>query len=323
MTGLADPAVYIDGVLRKDRRWLARAITLIESVRSDHQAMARKVVDGLLPHAGGSIRLGVTGVPGVGKSTFIECLGSALAAGSHRVAVLAVDPSSRKSGGSILGDKTRMTGLSAEKNAFIRPSPAGRTLGGVAARTRETMILCEAAGFDVVIVETVGVGQSETVVASMVDFFLFLVLAGAGDELQGIKKGIMELADAIAVNKADGDNLSAAKKAKTDYENALHYLMPASALWTPAVHTVSSLETEGVLAIWADVLRHHEILTRAGALEEKRKQQSLAWFDEMLEQEAIRRFHADALVRDRLPEITRAVKAGEISPATAFQKLFE
>jgi LAO/AO transport system kinase len=237
----SDPQILIKGVRKRDRRLLSKTITLIESSRPDHQQRARKIVDELLPHTGKAVRLGITGVPGVGKSTFIESLGISLVEAGHRVAVLAVDPSSSRSGGSVMADKTRMEKLSVEKKAFIRPSPSGGTLGGVARKTRETMLVCEAAGFDVIIVETVGVGQSETTVASMVDFFLVLMLAGAGDELQGIKRGVLELADALAINKADGDNIVNAKKAAKIYASALQMLHPPSPNWKPPVMTCSAL----------------------------------------------------------------------------------
>ncbi len=311
-----------EGVLSGDRRSLSKAITLIESVLPRHQDNARALVDVLLPYSGNSIRLGVTGVPGVGKSTFIESLGLELTARNHKVAVLAVDPSSRRSGGSILGDKTRMTHLSAHPNAFIRPSPSAGTLGGVAARTRETMIVCEAAGFDVVVVETVGVGQSETAVASMVDFFLLLMLAGAGDELQGIKRGIMELADAIAINKADGDNVEHASKARKDYENALHYLAPSSAVWRPVVHTVSSVENIGIGDVWNSVLEHRKRFESAGELSVKRQRQALDWMRDMVAEELKRQFLGNVGVKSLLPELEQAVASGMLSPGSAVKKLF-
>lgn len=313
----------IEGILKGDRRSLSKAITLVESAHPEHQEKARILVDDLLPYSGNSIRLGVTGVPGVGKSTFIESLGLELASQNNRVAVLAVDPSSRRSGGSILGDKTRMTHLSAHPNAFIRPSPSGGTLGGVASKTRETMILCEAAGFDVIIVETVGVGQSETAVSSMVDFFLVLMLAGAGDELQGIKKGIMEMADAIAINKADGDNMTHAQKARKDYENALHYLSPTSAVWRPVVHTVSSIENKGILDVWNTVLAHRKNHQSAGMLSVKRQKQAIDWMHDMVEDELKREFYNRSRTRELLPELTRAVEKGSMSPGSAVRRLFK
>jgi LAO/AO transport system kinase len=252
----ADPDFYIKGVLARDKRLLAKTITLVESSLPEHQVLARKIVDQLLPATGRAVRLGITGVPGAGKSTFIESLGTMLVKEGHLVAVLAVDPSSQRSGGSVLADKTRMEKLATLDNAFIRPSPSGGTLGGVARKTRESMLVCEAAGFDVMIVETVGVGQSETTVASMVDFFLVLMIAGAGDELQGIKKGLLELADAIAVNKADGNNIARAERARRQYETALHLLAPVSPNWTPPVITCSSLE-EHVAGLRRDLALIH------------------------------------------------------------------
>jgi LAO/AO transport system kinase len=314
--------IIAEGVLSGDRRSLSKAITLIESTLPQHLEKARALVDTLLPHSGNSIRLGVTGVPGVGKSTFIESLGLDLAGQNHKVAVLAVDPSSRKSGGSILGDRTRMTHLSAHPNAFIRPSPSGGTLGGVAARTRETLIVCEAAGFDVVIVETVGVGQSETAVASMVDFFLLLMLAGAGDELQGIKRGIMELADAIAINKADGDNVEHAMKAGKDYENALHYLTPSSQVWRPVVHTVSSLENRGIKNVWATVLEHRKNHEKGGELALKRRNQAIDWMHDLVEEKLKQDFYEKPMVIKCLPELTHAVEQGLLSPGSAVRRLF-
>lgn len=317
-----DTSYFIEGIQNSDRRCLSKAITLIESVLPGHQGQARAIIDTLLPHTGRSIRVGVTGVPGVGKSTFIESLGLYLVKENYKVAVLAVDPSSRRSGGSILGDKTRMERLSSEKNAFIRPSPSGTTLGGVAAKTRETLLLCEAAGFDVVLVETVGVGQSETTVASMVDFFLVLMLAGAGDELQGIKKGIMEMADAIAINKADGDNLAKAEKARRDYENALHYLTPSS-FWAPEVHTVSALENRGIDRVWETILRHHNAFENSGEKDRIRKKQALDWMNQLVEEELKHRFYNHPHVKKIIPELTHAIEQGILSPGSAFQKLFD
>ncbi|MBC2713582.1 MAG: methylmalonyl Co-A mutase-associated GTPase MeaB [Desulfosarcina sp.] len=252
--GEKDPEFYIDGVRSGNRRILAKTITLIESVHPAHRQLGRTVVDRLLPETGKAVRLGITGVPGVGKSTFIESFGMMLVEKGHQVAVLAVDPSSTRSGGSIMADKTRMERLSVAPDVFIRPSPSGGTLGGVARMTRETLLVCEAAGFDVVIVETVGVGQSETTVASMVDFFLVLMLAGAGDELQGIKKGVLELADAVAINKADGDNVEKAEKARRSYEIALHLLNPATPTWSPPVLSCSALTLAGVEGVGLDVV---------------------------------------------------------------------
>ena len=315
------PQTYINGVLSEDRRVLSKTITLIESSLPAHQQLARKILDALLPHTGKAVRLGITGVPGVGKSTFIESLGMTLVADGHRVAVLAVDPSSSRSGGSIMADKTRMEKLAVEKNAFIRPSPSGGTLGGVARKTRETMLACEAAGFGVVIVETIGVGQSEATVASMVDFFLVLMLAGAGDELQGIKKGILELADALAINKADGDNLEKAARAAAIYKNALHLLRPASSTWTTPVLTCSALEMTGIREIWRTVLAHRDTTTASGELALKRQQQALQWMWSLIEEGLKRRFRRHPEIIKRLPQVSRAVQKGSITPTAAAEEL--
>ncbi len=314
---------YIDGVLAKNRRIVAKTITLIESSLPSHQEMAKTIVDALLPHAGKTVRIGITGVPGVGKSTYIESFGLQLVKQGHRVAVLAVDPSSSKSGGSIMGDKTRMEKLSLEQQAFIRPSPTGGTLGGVARRTRETIVVCEAAGFDVIIVETVGVGQSETTVASMVDFFLVLMLAGAGDELQGIKKGILELADAIAINKADGNNIENAEKAKIEYEKALNLLTPSSNVWSPPVLTCSAVTMDGIEDIWQTILDHRKKLEISGELMEKRRRQALDWLWALVEDGLRERFFRNPDVEKSLPEIVMAVEKGETAPTTAAHRLLD
>jgi LAO/AO transport system kinase len=316
-----DLNIYIQGVRSQNRRILAKTITLIESSRPDHQQLARKIVDQLLPHTGKAVRLGITGVPGAGKSTFIESFGMLLVGSGHRVAVLAVDPSSSRSGGSVMADKTRMEKLSVEPHAFIRPSPSGGTLGGVARKTRETMLVCEAAGFDVIIVETVGVGQSEITVASMVDFFLVLMLAGAGDELQGIKRGVLELADAIAINKADGDNLEKAKKAARIYASALHMLQPASPNWEPPVLTCSALEMTGIAEIWQTVMEFHNKLTASGELEQKRRKQALDWLWSLVEDGLKARFYTNPEIRKRLNQIARAVENGDTVPTLAADKL--
>src|SRR6056297_2832095 len=247
---------YVDGILNGDRTMLGQAITLIESSRLEHMELAQQIIERCLPYAGKSLRIGITGVPGVGKSTFIEALGTQITTSGHKLAVLAVDPTSERTGGSILGDKTRMEKLAADPRAFIRPSPSGDSLGGVARKTRETIILCEAAGFDTLFIETVGVGQSETSVHSMVDFFLLLMLAGAGDELQGIKRGIMEMADAIIINKAEGDNRQKSLLAKREYENALHLFPPAESGWTPVVRTCSALEKQGIDKVWETIYEY-------------------------------------------------------------------
>ena len=316
-----DPQVYIEGVLAGERRMLSKTITLVESSLATHMAAARKIMDALLPHTGKAVRLGITGVPGVGKSTFIESLGMTLVAEGHRVAVLAVDPSSNRSGGSVMADKTRMEKLAVAQNAFIRPSPSGGTLGGVARKTRETMLLCEAAGYDVIIVETVGVGQSESTVASMVDFFLVLMLAGAGDELQGIKKGILELADAIAITKADGDNIEKAKKAAGIYQNALHFLRLASPTWVPPVLVCSAVEKTGIPEIWQTVLDHRNKLANTGELEQKRRKQALDWLWSLIEEGLKNRFKQNPDVKNRLPQLTLDVEKGVIAPTIAAEEL--
>jgi LAO/AO transport system kinase len=267
------------------------------------------------------VRLGITGVPGVGKSTFIESFGTMLVHKGHRVAVLAVDPSSARSGGSVMADKTRMERLSTEPRAFIRPSPSGGTLGGVARKTRETMLACEAAGYDIIIVETVGVGQSETTVASMVDFFLVLLLAGAGDELQGIKKGILELADALAINKADGDNLGPAKKAAKVLESALNLLQPSSPLWTPPVLTCSAREMAGIETIWKAVLKHRDVFSQTRDLEQKRRQQAVDWMWSLIDEGLKGRFSRQPDIKKQLPRILREVERGALAPTAAADKL--
>jgi LAO/AO transport system kinase len=312
---------YIDGVLAKNRRIVAKTITLIESSLPSHQDIAKTIVDALLPHTGKAVRIGITGVPGVGKSTYIESFGLQLVKQSHRVAVLAVDPSSSKSGGSIMGDKTRMERLSLAQQAFIRPSPSGGTLGGVTRRTRETMIVCEAAGFDIIIVETVGVGQSETTVASMVDFFLVLMLAGAGDGLQGIKKGVLELADTIAINKADGNNIEHARKAKIEYEKALNLLTPSSKIWSPPVLTCSAVTLDGIDEIWQTILDHRKKLESSGELADKRRKQALDWMWALVEEGLIDRFYKNPGVGKSLPNIVKSVEKGITGPTVAAHKL--
>ncbi|ACA16576.1 LAO/AO transport system ATPase [Methylobacterium sp. 4-46] len=310
------PAPDLDQLLKGNRAALARAITLAESKRADHRAAARDLLDAALPHTGRAVRVGITGVPGVGKSTTIDALGANLTAQGHRVAVLAVDPSSTRTGGSILGDKTRMARLAVDPNAYIRPSPSSGTLGGVAAKTRETMLLCEAAGFDVILVETVGVGQSETAVADLTDFFLVLMLPGAGDELQGIKKGILELADMIAVNKADGEEgMRRARAAAAEYRAALHILTPASATWTPPVVTISGLANQGLDGLWAAILDHRAKMTASGELAARRRAQDVKWMWAMVHERLHQRLVGSAEVRARTAEAERAVAAGERSAA--------
>jgi LAO/AO transport system kinase len=304
-----------------DRAVLARAITLIESKRADHRQAARTLVQDLLPHTGQALRVGITGAPGVGKSTTIDALGSYLTGRGHKVAVLAVDPSSSRTGGSILGDKTRMPRLANDANAFVRPSPAAGTLGGVAAKTRESMLLCEAAGYDVVLVETVGTGQSETAVADMTDFFLVLMLPGAGDELQGLKKGIVELADMLAVNKADGDNIGRAQAAAADYRAALHILTPRAPAWNPPVLTYSALTGDGVAALWQQVETHRQRLTAAGDWAARRRQQQVKWMWSMLEERLFVRLRADPAVKAKLKQAEAAVAAGRLSPSLAVEEI--
>jgi len=304
-----------------DRATLARAITLIESKRADHQREAHRLVQALLPQTGKAVRVGITGTPGVGKSTTIDALGSSLTSKGHKVAVLAVDPSSARTGGSILGDKTRMARLANDPDAFIRPSPAAGTLGGVAAKTRETMLICEAAGFDVILVETVGIGQSETTVADMTDFFLVLMLPGAGDELQGIKKGVVEIADMIAVNKADGDNVKRAKAAAGEYRAALHILTPRSPNWMPPVVTYSALTGDGIAALWREVLAHRQQLSAVGEFAARRRAQQVKWMWSMLEDRLHQRLKTDARLKARLPAIEKAVADGTLSPALAVEEI--
>jgi LAO/AO transport system kinase len=312
---------YIDGVRSGDRAMLARAITLVESTKPEHSAIAQKLLQALLPATGGALRLGITGVPGVGKSTTIDELGMNLIACGHRVAVLAVDPTSKRTGGSILGDKTRMNRLSQEPKAFIRPSPTSGTLGGVTRKTRESMALAEAAGFDVIIVETVGVGQSEIAVADMVDFFLVLLLSGGGDDLQGIKKGIIEIADMIAINKADGDNVTRAERAASDYRAALQILQPASAVWSPPVITISGRENKSLDVLWEKILAHRVALTASGEFAERRQRQSVAWMRDMLNDRIMSSVQSNGRVAARLPGIEAEVREGRLLPTLAVDEI--
>ena len=304
-----------------DRATLAKAITLIESKRADHRGEAHRLVQELLPATGKAVRLGITGAPGAGKSTTIDALGTYLTGQGQKVAVLAVDPSSSRTGGSILGDKTRMARLAMDENAFVRPSPSSGTLGGVAAKTRETMLLCEAAGYDVIMVETVGVGQSETAVADMTDFFLVLMVAGAGDELQGIKKGIVELSDMIAVNKADGDNVKRANVAAADYRAALHILSPRSPTWSPPVVTYSALTGKGIPELWAKVRDHETKMTATGELETRRREQQVKWMWTMLEERLTARLRSDPAVRARVRQAEAQVAAGKLAPTLAAEEI--
>jgi LAO/AO transport system kinase len=322
-TALSGPTLdaYIDGVRSGDRALLARAITLVESTKPEHQERSQALLQALLPSTGGALRLGVTGVPGVGKSTTIDELGMNLAQAGHKVAVLAVDPTSRRTGGSILGDKTRMSRLAQEPRAFIRPSPTSGTLGGVTRKTRETMALCEAAGFDVIIVETVGVGQSEIAVADMVDFFLVLLLAGGGDDLQGIKKGIIEIADMIAINKADGDNVTRAERAAAEYRAALQILNPPSPTWSPPVVTISGRENKGLDKLWEKVLAHRQALTQSGELAERRQRQAVAWMRDMLSDRIMASVLTNARVAARLPGLEADVREGRLLPTLAVDEI--
>ena len=315
------PSDLARGIRAGDRATLARAITLIESKRADHHKSAHHLVQELLPLTGQAVRLGITGAPGAGKSTTIDVLGTTLTRQGHKVAVLAVDPSSSRTGGPILGDKTRMAQLASDPNAFVRPSPASGTLGGVAAKTRETMLLCEAAGYDVVLVETVGIGQSETAVADMTDFFLVLMLPGAGDELQGLKKGIVEIADMIAVNKADGDNIARANLAAAEYRAALNILNPQSETWSPPVVTYSAFTGDGIGALWAKVLEHKEKMTASGELAARRRQQQVKWMWSMLEERLTARLRSDASVRGKLKAAEAAVAAGRLAPTLAVEEI--
>ena len=321
MRALPDPAELAEAVRAGDRAVLARAITLVESTRPEHQAVARQLVQRLLPHTGGSIRIGITGVPGAGKSTTIDTFGANLTAAGHRVAVLAVDPSSSRTGGSILGDKTRMARLVNDANAYVRPSPSSGTLGGVAAKTRETMLLCEAAGFDVILVETVGVGQSETAVADMTDLFLVLMLPGAGDELQGIKKGILELADIIAVNKADGDGALRAKAAAAEYRAALHIMAPKSRVWAPPVLMISGLANQGLDALWEQIGAFRTKTEASGDFAAKRRAQGVKWMWTMLQERLAERVKRDPVLKARLPALEADVAAGRLAPMVAVEEI--
>src|ERR1700691_6170569 len=320
-TPTAEIGKLAQGVRNGDRTLLSRAITLIESKRTDHRAAAAALTQALVQSTGNAVRVGITGSPGVGKSTTIDLLGTMLTAKGHKVAVLAVDPSSRRTGGAILADKTRMAHLANDANAFIRPSPASGTLGGVAAKTRETMLLCEAAGYDVILVETVGVGQSEIAVADMTDFFLVLMLPGAGDELQGLKKGVVELADMIAVNKADGDNILRAKAAAAEYRAALHILSPRSPHWSPPVVTYSALTGDGIAALWAAVLSHRDKLTASGEIATRRGEQRVKWMWEMREERLLAPLRSERSLKNALPRIEAEVAASRLAPNAAVEEI--
>lgn len=314
---------YAAGIRSGNRVVLSQAITLVESTLEADQALASALVQEVLPHTGQSIRIGITGVPGVGKSTFIEAFGKMLLDLGNKVAVLAVDPSSQLTKGSILGDKTRMEVLAADKRAFIRPSPSGSTLGGLSAKTREAMLLCEAAGFDVILIETVGVGQSETAVKSMVDFFMLLMLSGAGDELQGIKKGIMEMADALVIHKADGDNLEAAQKAKSNYQNALHLFQEPEKNWSPKVLLASSISGMGLNQIWTLVLDYEQKLRSSGFWEATRAEQRLNWLEDQVHELLGRAFLNHPQVQQLIQAEKPKVKSGELHPGVLAHRLID
>ena len=310
-----------DQIIAGDRRALAKGITLVESSLEDHRQQASALLDLLMPFTGESLRLGISGAPGVGKSTFIEALGNHLVEAGHSVAVLAVDPSSAVTGGSILGDKTRMESFAFSDRAFVRPSPAGKTLGGVARRTRESMLVCEAAGFDIVLVETVGVGQSETAVADMTDMFLLLLLPSGGDELQGIKRGIMELADLIIVNKADGDQVNVAQQTMADYRSALHFLTPRSVAWQPPVMTCSSVNHDGISDIWSEVIRFKSVMTAEETLQSKRASQSVAWMWQEIAETLLADVKRSPQLQSLVEEMESSVRQGRVAATVAAESI--
>ncbi len=314
---------FVEGIMKGDVTILSQAVTLVESSRPDHQEQAQQIIERCLPHSGNSIRIGITGVPGAGKSTFIESLGLHILRQGGKLAVLAIDPSSERSRGSILGDKTRMEELSSEKNAYIRPSPSAGSLGGVARKTRETIILCEAAGFGTIFIETVGVGQSETAVHSMVDFFLLLMLAGAGDELQGIKRGIMEMADVIAINKADGQNIHKARMAQNEYRNALHLFPPARSGWTPKVDVCSALHNTGVANIWEMVLEYMELTRENRFFHENRREQAKYWMFETINEYLKNNFYQHPQIKREIETYQQRVLNDEISSFIAARELLD
>ena len=314
---------YIDGVLNGDRVILSRAITIIESNLESDKLLAKEIIQAILPRSGKSIRIGITGVPGVGKSTFIEVFGKHLISKNKKVAILSIDPSSQRSKGSILGDKTRMEELANMDNAYIRPSASGDTLGGVANKTGETMLLCEAAGYDVILIETVGVGQSETAVHGMTDFFLLLMLSGAGDELQGIKKGIMEMADMVVINKADGDNVQKSNLAKLQYQNALHIFPQSESGWSPVVGTASSTKNIGIDLVWNEILKYENLVKKNGYFNRNRNHQQIQWMYNNINEELKYLFYNTATIKNQLEIIEKEIISSRISPVKASQKILK
>ena len=314
---------YIDGVLSGSRVILSRAITIIESNLEADKSLAKNIIQAILPASGNSMRIGITGVPGVGKSTFIETFGKHLITQGHKVAILSIDPSSQRSKGSILGDKTRMEELSNLENAYIRPSASGETLGGVANKTAESMLLCEAAGYDVILIETVGVGQSETAVHGMTDFFLLLMLAGAGDELQGIKKGIMEMADMVVINKADGDNIRQSELARLQYQNALHIFPQSESGWAPVVTKASSTKNTGIAAVWDEVLKYKQLVTENGYFNKNRDHQKIRWMYDNINEALKHLFYGSKSIASQLSQFEKDIISDEISPVKAAQQMIE
>ena len=321
--GRLEASAYIEGILRGDRVLLSRAITIIESNLESDKLLAKEIIQAILPHSGNSIRIGITGVPGVGKSTFIESFGKHLVKKEHKVAILSIDPSSQRSRGSILGDKTRMEELANIEEAYIRPSASGDTLGGVANKTGETMLLCEAAGYDVILIETVGVGQSETAVHGMTDFFLLLMLAGAGDELQGIKKGIMEMADMVVINKADGDNITMSKMAKRQYQNALHIFPQSESGWTPVVSTASAIKNIGISNVWDEIEKFKKLVDENGYFVKNRNHQQIQWMYNNINEELKQLFYGSKNIKEHLTILEKDIVSAKISPVKAAEIMIQ
>lgn len=317
------PEDFVNGILNKDRTILSQAITLVESTLPKHNELAQIIIEKCLPYSGNSIRIGITGVPGVGKSTFIEAFGKHITSLDYKLAVLAIDPSSSKSKGSILGDKTRMESLSVDPNAFIRPSPSAGTLGGVARKTREIIMLCEAAGFDIILIETVGVGQSEILVHSMVDYFLLLMLAGAGDELQGIKRGIMEMADTIVINKADGDNIKKAQMAKVEYENALHLFPLPESGWKPVVDTCSSTSRKGIDRVWETLMQYYDLTLKNGYFHKNRSSQTKFLMRDFINHELCHSFYHNEIISKLIPKLEEDILTNKVTSYTAARELLD